>query len=132
MKPWIAYSLLRLGVFAAAFTVLMIAGTEPWLAAVIATVLGFAISYVFFGKLRDAVALDFAARREGPSHDPDREAEDAEADLETAAGPETAAYSATTAEGATRPDAFPRTASLEGDRQSETDAEQQSSEPRQL
>ena len=63
MKPWIAYSLLRLGVFAAAFTLLMIADTEPWLAAVIATVLGFAVSYVFFGKLRDAVALDFAARR---------------------------------------------------------------------
>ena len=126
MKPWIAYSLLRLGVFAAAFTVLMIAGTEPWLAAVIATVLGFAVSYVFFGKLRDAVALDFAARREGPSHDPDREAEDAEADTETVADP------ATTAEGATRPDAFPRAASLEGDRQSETDSEQQSSEPRQL
>lgn len=118
MKPWIAYTLLRLGAFAAAFTLLMIADTEPWLAAVIATVLGFAVSYVFFGKLRDAVALDFAARREGPSHDPDRDAEDAEADFDSAAEPVA--------------DDNARESSLEGDSQSETDAEQQSSEPRQL
>ena len=118
MKPWIAYSLLRLGVFAAAFTLLMIADTEPWLAAVIATVLGFAVSYVFFGKLRDAVALDFAARREGPSHDPDRDAEDAATDFDSAAEPVA--------------DSDARESALEGDSQREPDTKQQSSEPRQL
>ena len=96
----------------------MIANTEPWLAAVIATILGFAVSYVFFGKLRDAVALDFAARREGPSHDPDRDAEDAAADFDSVTEP------------AADDDA--RESALESDRQSEADAEQQSGEPRQL
>ncbi|MBH0025043.1 DUF4229 domain-containing protein [Salinibacterium sp. SWN248] len=84
MKPWIAYSLLRVGVFAAAFTVLMIANVEPWIAALIAAILGFAISYVFFSKLRDAVALDLASRRGRPAHDPDRDAEDAAADRDAA------------------------------------------------
>ncbi|MBH0111004.1 DUF4229 domain-containing protein [Salinibacterium sp. NG22] len=84
MKPWIAYSLLRVGVFAAAFTVLMIANVEPWIAALIAAILGFAISYVFFSKLRDAVALDLASRRGRPAHDPDRDAEDAAADYDAA------------------------------------------------
>lgn len=131
MKPWIAYSLLRLGVFAAAFTLLMIADTEPWLAAVIATVLGFAVSYVFFGKLRDAVALDFAARREGPSHDPDRAAEDAAADSDAAAGSD-ADVDTGADTGADAVDSATHESALEGDGQSETDAEQQSSEPRQL
>ena len=80
MKPWISYSLLRVGVFAAAFTVLMIANVEPWIATLLAAILGFAISYVFFSKLRDAVALDLASRRGRPSHDPDRDAEDAAVD----------------------------------------------------
>ncbi|MBH0055030.1 MULTISPECIES: DUF4229 domain-containing protein [unclassified Salinibacterium] len=84
MKPWISYSLLRVGVFAAAFTVLMIANVEPWIAALIAAILGFAISYVFFSKLRDAVALDLASRRGRPSHDPDRDAEDAAVDHDAA------------------------------------------------
>lgn len=81
MKPWILYSLLRLGIFAAAFTLLMIAQAGWLLSAIIAAVLGFVISYIFFSKLRDAVALDIVARRAGPSHDPDRDAEDASADL---------------------------------------------------
>lgn len=59
----------------------MLAQVEWWISALIATVLGFAISYIFFGKLRDAVALELAARRAGPSHDPDRHAEDAAVDL---------------------------------------------------
>lgn len=81
MKPWILYSLLRLGIFAAVFALLMVAQIDWWLSAIIAAILGFAISYIFFGKLRDAVALDIVARRSGPSHDPDRDAEDAAAGL---------------------------------------------------
>lgn len=63
------------------FTLLMLAQVDWWLSALIAAILGFAISYIFFGKLRDAVALDIVARRAGPSHDPDRDAEDGAADL---------------------------------------------------
>ncbi|EAR24665.1 hypothetical protein A20C1_11321 [marine actinobacterium PHSC20C1] len=80
MKPWILYSLLRLGIFAAVFALLMVTQLDWLLSAVIAAVVGFAISYIFFGKLRDAVALDIATRRAGPSHDPDRDAEDAAAE----------------------------------------------------
>lgn len=75
---------MRLGVFSAVFALLMVAQVEPWISAVVAAILGFAVSYVFFGKLRDGVALDIASRRAAPSHDPDRDAEDAEADLGSA------------------------------------------------
>ncbi|GAA1221261.1 DUF4229 domain-containing protein [Rhodoglobus aureus] len=81
MKPWILYSVLRLGIFAAVFALLMVAQVDWWLSAIIAAIVGFAISYIFFDKLRDAVALDIVVRRSGPSHDPDRDAEDAGADL---------------------------------------------------
>jgi len=63
------------------FALLMVAQVDWWLSAIIAAILGFAISYIFFGKLRDAVALDIVARRSVPSHDPDRDAEDAAAAL---------------------------------------------------
>ena len=80
MKPWIIYSLVRLGIFAAVFALLTVAQVDWWLSAPIAAIVGFTVSYIFFGKLRDSVALDIVARRSGPSHDPDRNAEDAEAD----------------------------------------------------
>jgi hypothetical protein len=72
---------LRFGIFAAVFTLLMIVQGDWLISAVIAAIVGFALSYIFFGKLRDAVALDIAARRSAPSHDPDRDAEDSAADL---------------------------------------------------
>jgi divalent metal cation (Fe/Co/Zn/Cd) transporter len=80
VKPWVQYSIVRLVSFAIAFAVLMLVGVEWWLAAIIAAVIGLCISYIFFGKLRDAVALDFAGRRASPrpDTDADAEAEDAE------------------------------------------------------
>ena len=77
MKPWLAYSLLRLGVFAVVFALLMVANVPWWLSAVIAAVIGLCVGYIFFGKLRDAVALDIAARRARPAGDADTAAEDA-------------------------------------------------------
>lgn len=70
------YSLVRVGVFAAAFTILFVLGIEWWLAAIIAAVIGLCVAYIFFGKLRDAVALDIADRRSRPPVDADAEAED--------------------------------------------------------
>ena len=78
MKPWVAYSLLRLGVFAVVFALLMVANVPWWLSAVIAAVIGLCVGYIFFGKLRDAVALDIAARRARPTGDADSAAEDAQ------------------------------------------------------
>ncbi|MBU1588862.1 MAG: DUF4229 domain-containing protein [Actinobacteria bacterium] len=77
MKPWIAYSLVRVGVFAVVFAALMLANVTWWLAAVIAAVVGLCVAYIFFGKLRDAVALDIAERRSRPAGDADSAAEDA-------------------------------------------------------
>jgi len=76
VKPWVLYSLVRVGVFAAAFTILFVLGIEWWLAAIIAAVIGLCVAYIFFGKLRDAVALDIADRRSRPPVDADADAED--------------------------------------------------------
>ncbi|MDO7880875.1 DUF4229 domain-containing protein [Antiquaquibacter soli] len=76
MKPWVAYSLLRVGLFAAAFAVLMLLGIEWWLSAILAAVIGLCVSYIFFGRLRERVALDIAQRRDAPARDVDAEVED--------------------------------------------------------
>ena len=66
VKPWVTYSLVRIGIFALALTVLMLVGLEWWLAALLAAAIGFLVSYIFFAKLRDAVTADIVARREAP------------------------------------------------------------------
>ena len=76
VKPWVAYSLVRVGLFAVVFAALLFSGIIPWLSAVIAAVLSFCASYLFFRKLRDAVALDIVARRARPAGDADTAAED--------------------------------------------------------
>ena len=77
VKPWIAYSLARVGVFALALIVLMLLAVPWWAAAPIAAVIGLCVGFIFFGKLRDAVALDIVARRSAPEKDADSVAEDA-------------------------------------------------------
>ena len=76
MKPWLAYSLLRVGVFAAVFAALMLANVPWWLSAIIAAVVGLCVGYIFFGRLRDRVAIDIAERRARPAGDADTAAED--------------------------------------------------------
>ena len=76
VKPWVAYSLVRVGIFAVAFAVAMLAGAQPWLAAIIAAVIGLCVSYIFFRRLRDAVAVDLAERRARPPGDIDSAVED--------------------------------------------------------
>lgn len=78
VKPWVLYSLVRVGIFAIALAVLLVVGVDWWLAAILAAVIGLCIAYIFFGKLRDAVALDFANRRGRASTDSDAQVEDAE------------------------------------------------------
>ncbi len=63
MRPWIAYTLLRVGLFAAFFAVLFVLGLEWWLAAIIAAALGFCVTYIFFRRLRERVAIDLASAR---------------------------------------------------------------------
>ena len=78
MKPWLAYSLIRIGIFAAVFTVLLLVGVEWWLAAILAAVIGVCVAYIFFRNLRDAMALEIAERRSRVPSDVDSIAEDNE------------------------------------------------------
>jgi hypothetical protein len=92
VNPWIQYSLVRLGIFLGAFAVLYLLLPAPLesigvvglavvvIAAVIAAVIALTISYIFFGTLRDRVAVDLAERRAKPIVDPDAAAEDAAAE----------------------------------------------------
>ena len=77
MKPWVTYSLVRVGIFAAVFAILMLANVIWWLSAIIAATVGLCVGYIFFGKLREAVALDIVQRRARPTGDADTAAEDA-------------------------------------------------------
>jgi divalent metal cation (Fe/Co/Zn/Cd) transporter len=83
VKPWVAYSLLRVGLFVGAFALLYALGVVWWLSAALAAVLGLCISYIFFGRLRAAVARDLADARARPATDADADIEDA--DIEDAA-----------------------------------------------
>jgi len=76
VRPWIAYTLLRVGLFAAFFAVLFVLGLEWWLAAIIAAALGFCVTYIFFRRLRERVAVDLAAARASNDKRPDEVVED--------------------------------------------------------
>ena len=79
VKPWLLYSVIRLALFAAVLTVLLLVGIEGWLAAIIAAVVGLCVSYLFLGRLRLQVAKGVEDRRTGKTHAPtdDEDAEDA-------------------------------------------------------
>jgi hypothetical protein len=66
VRPWIKYSLIRLAIFVVVLVALLIVGMNPFLAAVVAAVAGFALSYIFFRRIRDAVAAELAARGTKP------------------------------------------------------------------
>lgn len=74
---WILYSLFRVGLFAAALAAMLLLGLEWWLAAIVATVVAFAISYIFFNEPRDALARDIQNRRQAAGVDADSDIENA-------------------------------------------------------
>lgn len=74
---WILYSLFRVGLFAAAFAAMMLIGLEWWVAAIVATVVAFAISYIFFSEPRDALARDIHDRQQSTDRDADSDVENA-------------------------------------------------------
>jgi ABC-type bacteriocin/lantibiotic exporter with double-glycine peptidase domain len=67
VRPWIKYSLIRLAIFAVILAVLLVVQVNPFIATVVAAVAGFVISYVFFRRIRDEVAAEFATRNEKPA-----------------------------------------------------------------
>ena len=58
MHPWVIYSLARVGIFLALLVVLLVLGIEWWIAAIAATLMALAISYLALGRLRNRVAED--------------------------------------------------------------------------
>ena len=76
MPAWIPYTLVRVGLFAVVFVVLMLVGLEGWLAAILAAVLAFLVSYIFFRGMRARVASELAAARANTDKRPDEVVED--------------------------------------------------------
>lgn len=70
MKPWLSYSLIRLGIFAATLTALVLLGVPGWFAAIIAALIGLSVAYIFFRPQRDEF---IASVRRAPSTDEDVE-----------------------------------------------------------
>jgi flagellar biosynthesis/type III secretory pathway M-ring protein FliF/YscJ len=67
MPAWVLFTIVRVGLFAVLFAALYAAtaqlGSFAWAgAAVLAALLAFCISYIFFGKLRARVAAEMAER----------------------------------------------------------------------
>ena len=62
VSPWFRYSLIRLGLFAGTFSLLLVLGIVWWASALFATVISFTVSYIFFAKLRSEVAEHLATR----------------------------------------------------------------------
>ena len=83
MSPWFRYSLMRLGLFAGTFSLLLVLGIVWWASALFATVISFTVSYIFFAKLRSEVAEDLATRvRNSKNIDDDSAIEDDQIDSE--------------------------------------------------
>jgi outer membrane murein-binding lipoprotein Lpp len=79
---WIWYTALRILLFAVPLAVLLIAGVNPWVAALVAAVFGLSASLLFLRRQRESIASDlYAARhREAPAARADDEEEDAAID----------------------------------------------------
>jgi flagellar biosynthesis/type III secretory pathway M-ring protein FliF/YscJ len=68
MRPWITYTIVRVGLFLVLFAVLYALTAQLWslawaAAALVAALLSFCISYIFLGRLRARVAEELAASR---------------------------------------------------------------------
>ena len=82
MPVWIWYTALRILLFAVPLAVLLLAGVNPWVSALVAAVFGLSASLLFLRRQRESIASDlYAARhREAPAVRPDDEEEDAAID----------------------------------------------------
>jgi uncharacterized membrane protein len=77
VRAVLLFSAVRVLVFAIPFAILFALGLEWWIAALIAAVVGFCVSYIFLRPLRDRVALQLAeARSAAPRTSVDDASED--------------------------------------------------------
>jgi hypothetical protein len=78
VRDWLLYTALRVLAFAIPFGILSAIGLEWWIAAPIAAVVGFCLSYVLLRTQRDRVALRIVeARAAAGTPRADEDAEDA-------------------------------------------------------
>lgn len=78
-NPWLSYSILRLGLFAVPFGLLLAFDFNPYFSAIIAASISFALSLVFLDKQRRAmseqVVKKLARNDEGSYADPESDLE---------------------------------------------------------
>jgi hypothetical protein len=77
VPPVLVYTVLRLLAFLVPLGVLLVLRIEPWIAAVLAALIGMALSFIFLRSPREEVAKGIYARRHG-DHTPDTTDEDTE------------------------------------------------------
>ncbi|MET4640022.1 DUF4229 domain-containing protein [Mycetocola sp. 2940] len=81
IPPVVTYSVLRLLTFAVPLTVLLLLGIEPWIATILAALIGLSVSYIFLRTPREAVSRDLYELRHGAKPvAADESAEDAVSD----------------------------------------------------
>lgn len=89
MKATLLYTLARIGAFVVLFVLLRLTPLSVYLAAAFAALLALLISYIFFGRLRMAVAESIVRRRAAPERDEDADSEDAVLDGQVSVRPAT-------------------------------------------
>lgn len=80
MKAWVLYTVVRLGIFAAALAVLVVVGTGWILGTVFASLIALSLSLLFLGGLRQNAAESLRSRVEKPQRDVDSDFEDDQLD----------------------------------------------------
>ena len=79
IPPVVTYTVLRLLTFAVPLTLLLLLNFEPWVATVLAAIIGLSVSYIFLRQPREQVAAELYDRRHGnrTTNTQDEDAEDA-------------------------------------------------------
>lgn len=105
VPAWVLYTVYRILAFAVPLTLLLLLGIEPWLAALLAAIIGFCLSYILLRTPREEVARDLYAatqRKKAPVHSDD-ETEDAAIDQAAASTPTTSETPASAGGSSLRP-----------------------------
>lgn len=77
IPPVVTYTVLRLLTFAVPLAILLLLNFEPWVATVLAAIIGLSLSYIFLRQPREKIAAELYDRRHG-NRTPDSSDEDAE------------------------------------------------------
>lgn len=80
MKPWLLYTVARLGIFLVTLVILLLLGTGWVWGSVFATAIALALSVLLLGSLRQQVADSVRNRIERPAQDEDSATEDDQLD----------------------------------------------------